>query len=317
MFYINNNSPTAVKRYSLIFILFITCLTSCTVVQYVNVPVNYGPKIFFNPDTTHILVINRYDVDSTKFKSRRKLTAFKAAAYSAVKCAATQVGFLKGVRVSNLVDSLNFVPNTDSIKLLAAKYKARYVLSLDHFTAGIALESVANYDGGQTAYYNTNVKVGFTLYESNGIYFKKLEGEATEPQSDGEYPGLLASLFVHPTVGGNSSSLNNAACNAALDALKDYLPYTIANNRPLFTDGDDLKNSATFILAGKFDEAFKILNPLIDGKNPSTASKAAYNLAVVYEAQGDIDEAEDLAKLSNQKQQNDYATTLIADLIKE
>jgi lipopolysaccharide biosynthesis regulator YciM len=70
-------------------------------------------------------------------------------------------------------------------------------------------------------------------------------------------------------------------------------------------------------LKGKFDIAYKILNPLIDGKDLKLASQAAYNLAVVYESQGDIDEALDLAKLSNQKQQNNYATVLIAELIKE
>jgi tetratricopeptide (TPR) repeat protein len=305
------------KHYRLIFLFFVACLTSCTVVQYVNVPVNYGPKIFFHPDTTHVLVINHYTVDSAKFKSRKKLGVFKAGAYSAVKCAATQIGFLAGVRVTNLVDSVNFVANNDSIKVLAEKYKAKYILALDEFNAGITLDNVESYDGGQTAYYNTIVKVGFTLYENNGIFFKKLGGIANDPQSDGEYPGLMASLLVHPTIGGNGFSINNSACNATLDALKDYLPYTITNRRPLYTDDDDLKNATTQILAGKFDLAFKILNPLIDGKNPSTASKAAYNLAVVYEAQGDLDEAETLAKLSNQKQQNDYAIKLIADLIKE
>ena len=75
--------------------------------------------------------------------------------------------------------------------------------------------------------------------------------------------------------------------------------------------------SVRYILAGRFDLAFKILNPIIDGPDLKQASRAAYNLAVVYEAQGDIVEALDLAKLSNQKQQNDYATTLIAALIKE
>jgi hypothetical protein len=63
--------------------------------------------------------------------------------------------------------------------------------------------------------------------------------------------------------------------------------------------------------------AFKILNPLIDGADIKLASKAAYNLAVVYEAQGDIDEALKTAKLSNEKYQNEYAKALIVDLMKE
>ncbi|MDB5148657.1 MAG: tetratricopeptide repeat protein, partial [Mucilaginibacter sp.] len=41
------------------------------------------------------------------------------------------------------------------------------------------------------------------------------------------------------------------------------------------------------------------------------------NLAVVYEAQGDIEAALDVARISDQKQSNNYAKTIIADLEKE
>jgi hypothetical protein len=44
------------------------------------------------------------------------------------------------------------------------------------------------------------------------------------------------------------------------------------------------------------------------------ASKAAYNLAVVYEAQGDIDIAIDMAQLSLDKNKNRFATMLLTDL---
>jgi tetratricopeptide (TPR) repeat protein len=263
------------------------------------------------------LVINRFVFDSTKIVNKRKLSVFKAGAYSAVSGAIGQLKLLPGVRITNLVDSVNFTANTDSVKQLAATYKANYVLTLDKFNAGIVLDNV-QYDGyAQTAYYNTKAKVDFTLYESNGIYFKKLSGVADDPQSEGDYAGPLVSLLIHPTIKGNSISINASARNAALDALKDYLPYTITNNRPLYNQTDELQASVQQIMIGKFDRAFKILNPLIDGADLKLASRAAYNLAVVYEAQGDIEEALDLAKISNEKARNDYATVLIAELIKE
>ena len=288
------------KLFKLICILFIAGLTSCNVIQYATVPVDYAPKQIFNPDTTHILLVNKVAFDSTKI-SKRKIMALKAAAYAAVAGAEKELKLLPGVKVTSLIDSLHFTPNGDSVKFLAKTYKANYVLTFDDFNAGIVLDNV-QYDGNaQIAYYNTKAKVDFTLYENNGIYFKKLKGVAEEPQDNGN----------------RGFSVNGAAREAALDALKDYLPYTITNYRPLYNGTDALESSVQQILKGKFDIAYKILNPLIDGKDLKLASQAAYNLAVVYESQGDIDEALDLAKLSNQKQQNNYATVLIAELIKE
>ncbi len=287
------------KLFKLIFLLFIAGLTSCNVIQYATVPVDYAPKLIFNPDTTHILLVNKVVYDSTRI-NKRKIAVLKAAAYSAVAGAEKQLKLLPGVKVTSIIDSLPFTANTDSVKHLAADYKANYVLTIDDFNAGIVLDNV-QYDGNQQiAYYNTKAKVDFTLYEKNGIYFKKLKGTAEEPQENG-----------------NRFSISGVARDAALDALKDYLPYTITNSRPLYSGNDALESSVQQILKGKFDMAYKILNPLIDGKDLKLASKAAYNLAVVYEAQGDIEEALDLAKLSNQKQRNDYATVLIAALIKE
>ena len=268
-------------------------------VQYATVPVDYAPKLVFRTDTSRILVVNRVTFDSTRM-NKRKIMALKAAAYSAITGAEKELKLLPGVKISSIVDSVTFSANKDSVKLLAAKYKANYVLTFDDFNAGLVLDNV-QYDGNaQIAYYSTKARVTFTLYENNGIFFKKFKGLATEPQ-DGRF----------------GYSIDGAARNAALDALKDYLPYTITNYRPLYNQGDLLASSVRQILAGRFDIAFKILNPIIDGPDPKQASRAAYNMAVVYEAQGDIDEALDLAKLSNQKQQNDYATVLIAALIKE
>jgi len=290
-----------VKLIKLIYIFFVVaCLTSCGVTQYATVPVDYAPKLAFHPDTTHILLVNRLAFDSTKI-SKRRIAILKAAAYSAVSGIEKQLKQLPGIKVTNLVDSVTFAANTDSIKLLAANYKTNYVLTFNTFNAGIVLDNVEYENNTQVAYYNMKAKVGLTLYENNGIYFKKLTGTAEEPTDSR----------------GNGVSLFTTAHDAGLDALKDYLPYTITNNRPLNSQGAALQQSVAQIQKGRFDLAFKILNPLIDGPDPKLASRAAYNLAVVYEAQGDIDEALELAKLSNQKQANDYATVLIAALIKE
>jgi tetratricopeptide (TPR) repeat protein len=304
-----------VKRFAPLFILIIVFLTSCSVPQYVTVPVNYGPKMGFSRDSTIIVVANRYRPDSVKIRDYRRISVLKKMAVVSLQTAANQLKYLKGVHIINLVDSINYTVNTDSVKFLAAAHKANYVLVLNDIGAGIYPETVY-YNGIPSNYYTTKIKTSLALFESNGIYSKKLAGMAEVPQ-DETYSGGFGSLFNKPSYRSSIPAMTAATRDATLDALKDYLPFSISNERPLYADGGALESSVTQIKAGKFDVAFKILNPLIDGADTKLASKAAYNLAVVYEAQGDIDEALKTAKLSNEKHPNDYAKAIIVDLMKE
>ncbi|GAA3974596.1 tetratricopeptide repeat protein [Mucilaginibacter dorajii] len=304
------------KRFFLFFIPVIACLTSCDVVQYVTVPVNYGPKTGFSLDTSTIVVVNKFNADTlSKVKDPRRVNVLKKMGVTALTTAANQLKFLPRVGIINLVDSVTYLPNDDSVKFLAKKYKANYVLVLNDVSAGVYTETSYN-QGMAYTYYATKVKTRFALYESNGIYSKKLNGMAEVPQ-DEAYNGGFSSLFYRPTYRSSIPALSRATADATLDAFKDYLPYSITNDRPLYGGGDMLESSVAHIKAGKFDLAFNILNPLIDGPDKKLASKAAYNLAVVYEAQGDIEEALKTAKISNDKNRNDFANALIVDLMKE
>lgn len=284
-------------------------LSACSSVKYVSVPVDYNPKLAFKPDTTDILLINRFDFSKTKISSKRKLDVIKAGALASIKYAQKQFAALPHVHTINLADSLDMKVSADSISALAAKYHADYVLALTYFNADISLDGVQS----STAYYNTNLEVNYILFESNGIYSKKLTGLTTESQSSTPYLGLIASMFIHPTVGGNQGSIVTAAENATQTAIQDYLPSTITHSRPLYNDAP-LQPAVKEILAGRFDKAYELLKPFLDGKDARLASKAAYNLAVVYEEQGDLDIAMDMAQLSIDKSQNGYAANLMQEL---
>ncbi|MGZ3891289.1 MAG: hypothetical protein ACXVI9_12365, partial [Mucilaginibacter sp.] len=56
------------------------------------------------------------------------------------------------------------------------------------------------------------------------------------------------------------------------------------------------------------------LKPYLQHKNAKKASKAAYDLAVAYEAKGDIETAIKMAQLSFDKFNNNYATDILKDL---
>jgi hypothetical protein len=296
---------------STVFILLIL-LSACSSSKYVSVPIDYNPKSVFKPDTTTILIVNRFDLNKAKSGSKRKQDVIRAGALASIQYAQKKLAALPHVYVINLTDSVDMKVSTDSIKTLAAKYHSDYVLALTYFAADISMNGVEN----STAYYNTNLEVDYMLYEDNGLYSKKLTGLTTEAQSSQPYMGLIGSLIIHPTVGGNQGSIVTAAENATQIAIQDYLPYTITHSRPLYND-PELRASVREILDGRFDKAYELLKPILLGRDVKLASKAAYNLAVIYEAQGDFDLAMDMAQSSIDKNKNGYATNLMQDLKEE
>ncbi len=299
----------AMKLFKPACLIILIFLSACNSFKYLAVPVDYNPKFSFKPDTTTILLINQFDFSKLNANTKRRLDALKSGAFASIKSAQNQLSLLPHVHVINLADSVMLKINPDSIKYLASQYHSDYVLALSHFSADIVLSDVQS----SVAYYNSVVAVSFELYESNGIYSKKLHGAANDPQSSGSYPGFIASLVIHPTVGGNKGAINSTAEHAAQNALQDYFPYTITHNRPLYND-DVLQPLVAQILAGNFDKAYTLSQPFLQDKDPKLASKAAYNLAVVYEAQGDIDIAVNMAQLSMDKNKNAFAATLLEDL---
>jgi|EP01037_Dinobryon_pediforme_P008405 tetratricopeptide (TPR) repeat protein len=297
------------KIFTLASITLVLFLSACSVPRYVDVPIEYSPKLTFKPGATTILLVNKFNPDSLKIRNKRKLAAIKSGAFTALKYAEARLGQLPNVKVINLTDSVTLSANTDSIRYLVSKYKTDYVLTLDKFSADIGLEAIDN----STAYYSSNVVVDFTLYESNGIFSKKLGGTVNDPQAETPNYGLFGNLLIHPTVGGSKESINISAEHAAQTALQEYLPSIVSHSRPLFDD-DWLHPAVDQILAGAFDKAYNLLSPLLKDPDPKKAAKAYYNLAVVYEAQGDIDLAIKMAQQSLDKNRSNEATVILADL---
>lgn len=287
-------------------------LAACHVDYVISVPVNYAPKLELGRYDIKVILVNRFTVDSLDIKNKRKRDVLKGGVYSAIAMAAKQLDMLPRIKTTILADSVSLTADTTPVKKLAEKYNANYVLTLDSLRADIPMTLEDS-----TEIYHTVVNTKFTLYESNGNYFKVLRGKANDFHSESHYYGIFAALLVHPTIKGNGPAISQSAGNAAIDAIKDYLPSTLTNQRQVYADNDSLKAAISHIAAKRYNEAFKILNPIIDGPDLKLASHAAYDLAVLYEAQGDIEEALKAAKLSNEKQPNFRANAIIPDLEKE
>ncbi|MDR3695195.1 hypothetical protein [Mucilaginibacter sp.] len=290
-------------------LVLLAFLSACEPTRFVSVPVEYSARILFRPDSTSILLINQFDLSQqTKF-NKRQLSVIKSGIATSVKYAQAQLVQLSNVKVINLVDTTSFVINKDSVNYLALKYHADDVLALQSFGAGIDLSAIDN----STVSYNSNVEVHYKLFANGGVIYKTLDGSVNQALTDLPNMGFFGNLIMTPGIGGNRKSIVSLAEQATKMALQDYLPYTITHNRPLYND-DWLQPAIQQIYAGNFEKADTLLKPFLKDANVKTVSKAAYMLAIVYESEGDVNLAIDLAQQSYDKFNNVYAEAILNDL---
>jgi hypothetical protein len=293
--------------------LYTDALQSAPLVPRFTFSLSFPPKVLLRPDTNTILLINRVDLSKLQVPAL-DLGVIKAGAYTALKYAGDQLAVLHHVRVINLTDSVDFELNKDSVAVLSAKYHADYTLALLQYSAGVSRDGVHHNDitGRTRTYYNNKVYLNFTMYLGKGYLYKELPGSDTTRSIQHQY-GDDPYDFAPPTIGVSKDFIVNATQNATFIALRDYLPYTETESRPIYSD-KKFGPLADELIFGQLDKISSSLQPFLNDRDPVLAAKAAYNIAVVYESHGDLDKAMSMAQLSLDKSKNNYARNLISYL---
>lgn len=273
-------------------------------VPYFTISHSYLPKAVLRPGANTILLVNQLDVDKLEL-SRRDARVVKAGAYTALKNGGVQLATLGHVRIVNLTDSTKFKVNPNSISALASKYHADYTLVLTGYNASITIDPAT--DGAD--YYTNEIIVRFTLYVGDGRLYKELEGQSDSWSIPTDL-GTVGSMLFTPTVGGHKAKIVEDTKYAVSDALREYLPYTETKIRPLYVN-NQLQPMVNEILGRRFDKACALSQPFLTDKDTVLACQAAYNLAVVYEAQGDFQKAANMIQFSMGKYKNEYARNVI------
>jgi len=305
------------KLLNLSLIALLIFLASCKV-QFATVKVDYNPSISFKPDSTKpdpttIVLINQFDLTKVKIKDPKKIAIIKTGAFIAIRYAETNLRQLHNVNVINIADSAGLKVNTDSIKFLVSKYHADYVLALANFNADVDLTDLKSTGNS----YSVKTTVSFILNESNGIFYKRLNGGYDDQHNEADEYAALAALIFNPTIKGNRESVKAGAQLATDDALHDYLHHSVTHNRPLDAISE-LQPAIKELLAHNYTKADSLLQPFLTDKDPIMASKAAYTLAIVYEAGGYIDLATQEAQAALTKWKGNYfAIKLLNDLQEE
>ncbi|RKR80246.1 hypothetical protein BDD43_0342 [Mucilaginibacter gracilis] len=288
------------------FALIIVFLSSCSTPSYVDLYITHLPKFTFKNSPAKVLVINLYDASQTGIKNTKKLNVLRNAAYASLNCVVDRLKQFSQVEIINLTEPNNIT--ADSIPMLLNKHHAQYILALNYLTANFELDKIDDYgkDKLKNAQYNINTAVDYTFFNNEGGVISKLSGSSSHHEADMLVTNTFAAVAFGPSIKNNSIAVDNSAIDATGNMLQYFSQYTSIIQRPLYKN-DELENAVLAIQARYFERADSILKPMINDKNTRLASKAAYNLSVVYEAMGNTAAARDMATLSLNRNDNWYA----------
>ncbi|WP_162054788.1 DUF6340 family protein [Pontibacter pamirensis] len=267
-----------------------------------------------------VVVLNRYNADLLPYKREKKVDVYADGAMHAF------AGVLDAID-SDMTYSIvatdtaayttygsGTVLSTTQVQHIYYKHPHHLLLTLDIFDTYMEqeVERVQEEDGDvtKTAYYTLFSKSSWTLYDSTGIVLDRVSLKRDELyDSRGVISGLLA---VGPAISNAGPVVNDLAYQTGMDYWQRLSPQSVSFIRPYYSN-KAFAPAASQMAAGNWTEAITLLKPLTEIQKKKEAAKAAYNLAVVYEAMGQIEEAKYWANIASGKN-NKFALLLLSDL---
>jgi hypothetical protein len=156
----------------------------------------------------------------------------------------------------------------------------------------------------------TTVKTGWRIYEPVGksILDEYLESESIANSGRGINPLVAAKALT-----GRKEAVRQVSSKAGQNYAFRILPYKIRVYRDYFVKGsDNFKTARRKAQMGQWDEAGELWKKETGNHKMKIAGRAAYNMAILSEINGDVDEALNWAR----KAWGDYNVKLALDYVR-
>jgi hypothetical protein len=159
---------------------------------------------------------------------------------------------------------------------------------------------------------DTRVQTGWRIYDpvSKNILDEYVEGESISNSGRGINPLVAAKALT-----GRKAAVSEVSSRAGHNYAFRLLPYTIRGYRDYFVKGsDNFKIAKRKAQLGQWDEAGELWKKETGNPSMKVAGRAVYNMAIISEINGDLDEALKWARKAwgdyNVKQALDYVRIL-------
>ncbi|MBC3538199.1 DUF6340 family protein [Rufibacter sediminis] len=300
--------------------------TSCT--KQLFVKVEQPPAHAFPKQDRHLLIVPLYQAASL-YKKKEKAEVYQFAAQEAIAGATTffrkDSSYHVQVADSQLLNRFNLRPQRISasyVQQICQERKVSQVLFLQEVTADIQRSDVTLGNllrsplpslGPQTNtwHYSLLLTTQWALYDQTGALLDSTHVTARKPYVFNEKMTKEMTL-VGPALENSLETVHSVALANGQAYAQRFFPKAIVVHRPYYRTGA-LAPAAEWIEIRNWKEAAELLLPLAQDASPSTAAKAAYNLALMSEAQGNLEEAKQWAQLAASAG-NRLARKMLSDL---
>lgn len=238
-----------------------------------------------------VVVINRFNPEFLDYEKEEELAAVSTGAHEAFMGAVHAV-LEDSTYLLVHSDSANFTAHSKDEKLPAEAFRKIYqqhpyhlLLSLDHFDVGVVEEVEGSFNDtgtySQETYTSLLAKSTWTLYDSTGT-----ELDSAVVQADDYYPSGTRRQIAQRVV----PVIHTLAWYTGFDYWMRLSPSTINYDRPYYAKGK-MVEAGNYMASQNWEAAIADLKLIFAEGNKRDAGKAAFNLAVVYEALNAIEEA--------------------------
>ncbi|GAB3199765.1 hypothetical protein GCM10027293_19420 [Pontibacter aydingkolensis] len=281
------------------------------------------PEVAVTNNQWKVVAVNRFNPDLLPFNQDKKVEVFKIGANEALYSATDAIVEDKTFSLAAIDTSSHYkhtAPNkkltSEQVLSIYSQYPNHLILALENFEAFFDQETVREKDSdgsvSKTAIYTLITRTSWSLYDSTGTVLDNITLSRNELyNSIGVLSGLLA---IGPSMANAGPVVNKLAWQTGQDYWQRLHPKHVYFER-LYYSSQDLTPAAFSMAANEWDKATALLMPIASGKKRKDAARAAYNLAIIHEAKGDIGEAKKWARQAADKG-NKLAMLLLPDLEK-
>ncbi|WP_205503325.1 DUF6340 family protein [Rufibacter psychrotolerans] len=292
----------------------------CTSILYLD---REQPAVVQLPDSTlSLLLVQRYDASLLPYKKDRKIEVYRDGARQALDAVQHELSLDSGFQVV-LADSSLFLKksteerllNQQKVQQLCREYNTSLLLVLDTLDAYMEQTTVTRDKDekgnvSKTAEYSLVVTAKWKLFNQEGKLLDEAFLTQSEPYSS---RAVISGLFaLGPAMANAGEAVNRNAASLGRQYAQRFYPTKLTIAKEYYHQ-KELAQAAEMIRLSEWEKASELLVPLASGKASAVTGKAAYNLAVINEIQGNLPEAKrwaDVARKAGLKR----ARYLLSDL---
>lgn len=298
----------------LLFCSIVLLQFSCT--PRLQIETTRPAKVAIRPDQWEVIVVNRFNPQLLPQDDEKLVEVITSGAREAFQGAVDAV-LDDSTYLLVHADTAAFPAtskgeklSTEQLREIGLQHPHHLLLTLNHFDVYMELEQ-GGIEGeygyfSPMSYIRLFTQAHWTLYNDRGQLLDEINIEANDVLQSG-----MALLGAVPSITKIAPAIHHLAWYAGYDYWMRLSPQPDSYVRPYYSN-KKLAEAAAAMRAEDWETAISLLEPIARSEE-RVAAKAAYNLAVVYEALSMFDKAKQWAKQAAEKN-NRFALLLLDEL---